>query len=127
VRLASFGKDFYDDTNEAKYNNYVIYETSNAIGKKREDDLAGGQQAHLDYPEVTDTQKFNVHGDPITNYGIGFSSTPDGPIVGTPFIVLANTNYINKTAEEMGWQALVPFMKVINDSVVTVHYKVLKV
>jgi len=126
VRLASFGKDFYDDTNEAKYNNYVIYETSNAIGNIREDDLNTGLKANPDFPEIQGNHVFNFIGDPVNPYQTGFSATTTGEPA-TLITIAAGTSLNNATALSLGWAELSPYMIIKNASGATVHYKVVKV
>ena len=125
MRLASFGKDKYDDENETKYNNYIIYDSANGSGNIREDDLGPGLNANPDFPEIQSTHIFSVFGDPILPYQIDFSDTTTGEP--TTWITIAEgTSLTNVTALSRGWSDLTPFMIIKNASGDTVHYKVVK-
>lgn len=109
VKIANYGKDFYYSTDATKYNDYLISDQANEIGQQRTGALNNGERAYLDFTGVDATDSFRLKVPVGSKMQFYFSTTNTGD-PGGPVLALVGEADELRTAAELGYTDLIPFL-----------------
>jgi len=116
VRLCSKGKDRYYSTNEAKYNDYIIYETEQAAGIYRQGTLADNAIANVTFESIDDEDSFRFTPDASRAYEVYFASSLNAAPTGGTTIIGPGGGNVTFSATALGWTSLNAFLHVWNNA-----------
>lgn len=113
VKLADFGKTKWYSLDESRYNDYILIETATATGNRRTLTIPENTVKNANFPDIEPDFLFSLQGDNALPVEVYFSDTPlDNPDI-APFVLLPN-HTVEKTAMELGYKELAPFLNVRN-------------
>jgi len=116
VRLCEFGKDRYYGSNEAKYNDYIIYETEQEAGIYRQGNLADNAIANVNFESIEEEDNFRFTPDATRAYEVYFASTLNAAPAGGTTIISPGGGNVSFAATALGWTSLSPFLHVRNNA-----------
>lgn len=123
VRIASFGKDAFYSTNEAKYEDYVIIERENEAGSQRSGSLQSAEIKNMDYPDITITDSFKIQNTGTTPIQVYFAETTVA-VPGDNIFILDQGVEITRSATDLGYTEFKPFLNLRNNETTVATYKV---
>lgn len=112
LKISRVGKDYYYSRNEVKYNEYVLNDDPSTAGKVRTFTLDPEEEEQVAFEDIIGTEQFKLENlspageKHITYY---FEAAPDQPVPPLAQGVKPG-QAITTTAEEIGWEALKPFL-----------------
>lgn len=116
VRLCDFGKDRYYSTNEAKYNDYVIYETEQAAGIYRQGSLADNAITQVTFESILEEDSFRFTPDATRAYEVYFASSLNAAPTGGTTVIGPGGGNVTFAATALGWTSLNAFLHVRNNA-----------
>ena len=115
VRLAGLGKTAYYSTNEAKYNDYVLTESSQAGGTSRSGSLAATAVTNVSFMAIESDDSFTIKNTSAHPMEVYFDESEGGqPEPDTLITAVPANSELQRTAAQLGQSELKAFLTVRN-------------